>query len=319
MADSDKPKRRKRAPVSRSSRIMLAVTGCLALFALWTVLVGNPRVAQPILQPPKIWSSRLALEAEVLARIEGLALTLQRREAAWKASPSALAEARKTVEEGAALLLILAPGSAPTADPGAAAQALLAWSQSEGLQPSAILSVDWPLLEAVIDLAPKLQAAFASREDKLDREAPGKAAWLGGRRLSDVEGSVAALVRAAGGKLWAPTLQELRPEDVADAKALGIAVLVSEVDDPETFLSLLLLRPDALVTARPQALLEAMAERPGLFAVGSALEQDGQGGAGQASPVRCFRSFAAVPGCAGRSRWRRGARAVARAALPRCD
>ncbi len=256
--------------LSRPSRIMLWVTAALALFALWSVFVSPPQVNEASQQPPKVWSSELALPEAVVGRVEGLALTLQSTPEGVTAAPQALEAARQALSRGKALLLVLETGEAPSADPGAAAEVVLAWTRAQALSPAVLLSQDWPLLEALAPLAPDLRLGFATSEARLDRK--GASPWLGGRRLSEVEGSIPALVKAAGGSLWAPPLRNLRPEDVADARALSIEVLVTGVDDPETFPSLLLLRPEALLTDRPEALSQAIAERPGLFAVGSALE-----------------------------------------------
>lgn len=267
--DSTKP-RPKRRRLSRMSKVMLVTTGVLFCIAIWTLFLGTPQVEQPILKPPAIWSSKLPLDAALLPRVAGVSLTIARSEAGYAAEPQALSQAKAAVGAGEGLLLILRPGSTPSPNPKAAAGALADWIRREGLKPQLVASLDWPLLQALGPLSPDMRLAFATSEARLDRNGPST--WLGGGDLSTVEGSLPALVKAAGGTIWAPPLQDLRPEDAADAKAWGIALLIRQADKPEAFPSLLLLRPEALVTDRPQAVVQAIAERPGLFAVGSALE-----------------------------------------------
>ncbi len=258
------------ARLSRMSKIMLAITGCLILLVVWTLFLRSPQVEQPIAKPPEIWSSTLPLAADLYPKVEGVVLSVKAFDAGFTADPQALREAQGATRAGESLLLSMTPGPAPSKDPAGRAEALLSWIEAEGLQPSLLLSFDWPLLEALAVRAPDLALGFATSEARLDRKGPSP--WLGNRDLTDVEGSLPALVKAAGGSIWAPPLIELRPEDVADAESWGVEVLVVGANQTEAFPSLLLLRPLALVTDKPAALSQAIVERPGLFAVGSALE-----------------------------------------------
>ncbi len=268
--DSSSEERPKTRRLSRMSKVMLAVTGGLLFFAVWTVFVSKPQVEQPLLKPPAIWSSHMPLKEALLAKVRGVSLRLARTEAGYAADPQSLVRAKAAVSLGEDLLLILEPGEAPSPDPKAAAAALIAWARTQELEPSLVASLDWPLLQALAPLAPEWQRAFATSEVRLDRK--GRSIWLGGGELSKVEGSIPALVKVAGGKIWAPPLHELRPEDAEDAKAWSIDLLIRQADNPEAFPSLLLLRPRGLVTDDPEALAQSIAERPGLFSVGSALE-----------------------------------------------
>ncbi len=251
--------------LSRPSKIMLAVTGLLLLFAVWTLFLTPEQVRQASLAPA-VWSSTPRLPPEAAKRVAGLALVLQRTAEGYVAVD--LAQAKRAQAAGVALLLSLEPGDAPEADPQAAARSLRDWLGQEGLKPAILISPDWPLLEALHALEGAPQLGFATTEARIDRAAASP--WLGGRDLGEVEGSLPALVRAAGGALWAPPLVDLRPEDLADARSQGLSVLVTGADDPASFASLLKLRPDAVLTAQPEALLQAIDDQPGFFAVGTA-------------------------------------------------
>lgn len=253
------------ARLSRPSKIMLAVTGLLLLFAVWTLFLTPEQVRQANLAPA-VWSATPRLPPEAAKRVAGLALVLRQDAEGYAAA--GLAQAKRAQSAGVQLLLSLEPVDAPVADPQTAARSLKDWLQREGLKPAILVSPDWPLLEALNVLEGTPRLAFATAEARIDRAAASP--WLGGRDLGEVEGSLPALVRAAGGDLWAPPLSDLRPEDLADARRLGLSVLVTGADDPATFASLLKLRPDAVLTTQPEALLQAVDAQAGVFAVSAA-------------------------------------------------
>ncbi|GAB5468941.1 MAG: hypothetical protein Kilf2KO_19710 [Rhodospirillales bacterium] len=260
--------------LSRGSKILLAVTGGLLVLVLWSLFVQSPesrRVLEEALpQPPAVWSS---LPPPQPAEVAGFAvdIALDPAGAVTPLSPATFA-ALAALERP--LLIRLLPNQAASARPERDAQALTAWLRGLGLSrdPAVeiwVLAYDWPLLEALGRRDPDLTLAFGSLSETVGRDRPGASSWLGGRDLVAVEGSLPALVRQAGGRVWAPTLRELRPEDVADARAAGIATLVTDVSDPSVFESLLPLRPEGLITSRPAALLEAIVAQSGLYAPGA--------------------------------------------------
>ncbi|MEO1192958.1 MAG: hypothetical protein AAFY02_14450 [Pseudomonadota bacterium] len=257
--------------LSRGSKILLLVTGALLLMVLWSLLVVSPERAKQLdaalPQPPRLWS---AAPPPQPAGIAGYALDLLQDRESGAVTPLSLPTlAALPSSDGEALLLRLLPNQAPSAAPQRDAQFLAAWLAELPGQPAVFLAYDWPLLEALGQRLPELILAFGSLERTLQRQAATPSPWLGGRDLSAVEGSVPALVVAAGGSLWAPSLSELRPVDMEDARAAGVAVLVSDVGDAEALPSLLLLRPAGLITAQVAAALEALAQSRGLYAPAS--------------------------------------------------
>jgi len=258
------------ARLSRLSKGMLVVTGGLAVLAVWSVMMEDPALDQTAARPPEVWATGQA-PAES-AGLQGLAprIVFDPEGAVQPVDSDVLSAARQS---GKPVLLRLQPGAAPQADPADAARRLADWIAAQEIAaPVTLLSYDWPLLEALAGLEDGPALAFATGEERAGRGDAAGSAWLGDRRVDEAEGSLPALVHRADGTLWAVRLTELRPEDVADARAFGLAVLVTGADDPETFPSLLQLRPDGIVTTRAATLLQAIRERPGLFALGEALD-----------------------------------------------
>ncbi len=259
-----------RTKVSRASKILLMVTGGLALLSVWSVLDQTPQMDQSLARPPDVWSSG-PLPATRMAGVQGVAVEIV-LSADGAVVPRDLARFDAAKSESP-LLLKLQSGAAPSRQPQQDAQRLLDWIRSEGLAGRAkLLADDWALLEAFGKLDAEIGRAFATLEAKVERKDDAASPWLGGRKVAEVEGSLPALVKQAGGSLWAPTLRELRPEEMKEAEQLGLEVMVTEVDDPSVFPSLLLMRPDAIVTDQPAELLAEIKARPGLFAFGAALE-----------------------------------------------
>ncbi len=261
--------------VSRASKIMLAVTGGLALLALWSVLEQTPQLDQSLAQPPRVWTAA-PLPLAGASGVHGIAVQVElaKEEGAVVArNATRFAVAKADSSDGTALLVMLRPGAAPSAEPERDAARLLDWIKAQGLaQETTLLAYDWALLEAFGRLDPEIGRAFGTLEARVERKGDRASPWLAGRKVAEVEGSLPALVKQAGGDLWAPTLRELRPEEMKEAETLGLQVMVTDVDDPAVFPSLLLLRPDAIVTDQPAKLVAEIKARPGLFAFGVTLE-----------------------------------------------
>ena len=83
---------------------------------------------------------------------------------------------------------------------------------------------------------------------------PGASIWLGGIDVDDFSGSVPKTVKALGARVWSPHALDLNPAVVAEAHALGLAVIPWTVNDPEDMERAIALGVDGLITDYPDRL-----------------------------------------------------------------
>ena len=160
----------------------------------------------------------------------------------------------------------LAPAEAPA--PAAFAAALVAFLRDSGVADrTAVQSFDWRALAAVQAEAPEIPTAYLTAErkwlDNLERGRPGASPWTAGLDIDDFGGSVPRAVKEAGGRVWAPYFRDLRDSALAEARRLGLKVVVWTVNDPADMASLIDLGVDGIITDYPDRLRRVM-EKKGL-------------------------------------------------------
>lgn len=201
--------------------------------------------------------ARIPALSDVLARAEALSGGAIRYNIEIKTSP-------------------LAPGE--TAAPGAIADALVATLREAGVAARAtIQSFDWRALKRAQEVAPEIPTAYLTAErswlDNLERGRPGASPWTAGIDLDDYEGSIPRAIMAAGGAVWSPYFRDLRDVDLAEARRLGLRVVVWTVNEPADMASLIDLGVDGIITDYPDRLRRVMAEKglplPPAFSGGS--------------------------------------------------
>jgi glycerophosphoryl diester phosphodiesterase len=158
----------------------------------------------------------------------------------------------------------LAPGE--TLAPQPFARQLIDEIRRAGMQPRAtIQSFDWRTLQVVQKEAPEIETVYLSAQQRfLDNVCTGPAAgtpaiepaacepspWTAGFQLREY-GSVARMVRAAGGRIWSPAYRDIDAAKLKEAHDLGIRVIVWTVNDPATIARMLELGVDGLISDRP--------------------------------------------------------------------
>ena len=145
------------------------------------------------------------------------------------------------------------------------ARALLAAIRKAGMEERVtIQSFDWRTLALVQKEAPDIPSVYLSARqswtDNILADAPGGSPWTAGQQFRD-HGSVPKMVRAAGGRIWAPFFGELDAAQLAQARALGLAVVVWTVNEPEHIRRMLDLGVDGLISDRPDLVRAEMAAR----------------------------------------------------------
>ncbi len=152
----------------------------------------------------------------------------------------------------------LAPELTPA--PEEFARAVLAVVDAHGLRSRVTLqSFDWRSLKAARRLAPELPTACLSAQQRwLDNIADAR--WTDGATLAEA-GSLPKLVKAAGCTTWAPYFGDLSAAALAEARSLGLKVVVWTVNDAAAIERMLALGVDGIISDRPDRVRSAMAAR----------------------------------------------------------
>jgi glycerophosphoryl diester phosphodiesterase len=154
-----------------------------------------------------------------------------------------------------------------TVAPEPFARAVIAEIRAAGLAArSTIQSFDWRTLQIVQREAPEIATVYLSFQrnpntDTIQKGRPGPSPWTAGFDVDDHGGSVPRLIAAAGGKIWSPFHGDLTDEDLAEAKRLGLAVVVWTANAKADMENLIRRGVDGIITDRPDLLREVMAAR----------------------------------------------------------
>lgn len=145
------------------------------------------------------------------------------------------------------------------------ARAVIAAIREAGMNKRAIvLSFDWRTLAVVQKEAPEIGTVYLTIQQRsFDNVGAGRAepsAWTNGLRFKD-HGSVPAMIRAAGGRLWSSFHGDLDAAAVKQAHELGVEVLAWTVNLPRDIERMLDLGVDGIVSDRPDLVREAMQRR----------------------------------------------------------
>ena len=152
-----------------------------------------------------------------------------------------------------------------TLPPEAFARAVIAAVREAGMQHrSSVQSFDWRTLATVQRDAPEIGTVYLSAQrDWLDNIAAGTAGgspWTAGTRYSD-HGSVPKMVKAAGGGIWSPYYGDITRGLLAEARSLGLRVIVWTVNAPADMERLIDWGVDGIITDYPNLLKELLAAR----------------------------------------------------------
>ena len=157
----------------------------------------------------------------------------------------------------------LAPGE--TLPPEHFARALIAAIRDAGMtQRATIQSFDWRTLQVVQKEAPEIATAYLTAQQKwLDNVGASSAdgsLWTAGFQHHE-HGSVAGMVKAAGGRVWSAYFGDLDAAKVKEAQALGLQVLAWTVNDPLDMARLMDMGVDGIISDRPDLVREEMQRR----------------------------------------------------------
>jgi glycerophosphoryl diester phosphodiesterase len=121
-----------------------------------------------------------------------------------------------------------------------------------------IQSFDWRTLVLVKKLAPEIPLVALTDqqpgEDTMEPGRPGASAWLGGLDVDDHGGSVPKTVAALGAAVWSPHALDLTPASIAEAHALGLAIVPWTVNETADMERAVAAGVDGLITDYPDRL-----------------------------------------------------------------
>ena len=127
---------------------------------------------------------------------------------------------------------------------------------------TSIQSFDWGLLDLVAAQAPDISRVYLTAEqewlDNLGRGSQGARHWLGDNPPDWARVSVPEAIARRGGTVWSPYHRDLTDQDLAQARALGLKVIVWTVNDPAAMRDLIARGVDGIITDYPDRLRQVM-------------------------------------------------------------
>jgi len=119
-----------------------------------------------------------------------------------------------------------------------------------------VQSFDWRTLQVIQKEAPEIRTMYLSTPRTLAPAGRGRPSpWLAGFAPElQLGSSVPKAIHAAGGRIWGPNHEFLTPEQLAEAQALGIAVIPWTINDPAMMAKLIGMGVDGIISDRPDLL-----------------------------------------------------------------
>ena len=151
-----------------------------------------------------------------------------------------------------------------SAGPEALALAVAAVLRAEGtIGRATVQSFDWRVLLALRTIAPEISIACLTSErgwrDTVLRGRAEPSPWVAGLSVAAAGGSLPRLVHRFGAPAWMPFHADLTAESLAEARMLGLRVVVWTVNEIPDMEALARLGVDGIVTDYPDRALEALA------------------------------------------------------------
>jgi glycerophosphoryl diester phosphodiesterase len=128
-----------------------------------------------------------------------------------------------------------------------------------------IQSFEWRVLQIVQRIAPEIPTVYLTSAQadfdtlNIGQSIPSK--WTAGFDINRYGGSVPDAIRAAGGRLWSPSFQDVDRAQVQRAHELGVKVLVWTVDERTDMTRLIDIGVDGIITDYPDRLRQVLRER----------------------------------------------------------
>jgi glycerophosphoryl diester phosphodiesterase len=145
-----------------------------------------------------------------------------------------------------------------TTTPEDFARRLIAAVRDAGMAHRTVIqSFDWRTLQVAQREAPEIPTVYlTARQDFMDniRAADPDSPWVAGFHVRRFGGSTPRAVKAAGGAVWSPYYREVTRENVAEAQALGLKVVVWTVNTNADMRRMIRLGLDGIISDYPDRL-----------------------------------------------------------------
>jgi glycerophosphoryl diester phosphodiesterase len=122
-----------------------------------------------------------------------------------------------------------------------------------------IQSFDWRTLQLVQRLAPGMPTVYLTIQSRGTNNVEDPS-WTAGRLARDYP-SVADMIKAAGGTIWSPWLNNVDAAAVKRAHEAGLQIIAWTVNEPADMRRLIDWGVDGIITDYPDRLREVMRER----------------------------------------------------------
>ncbi len=155
---------------------------------------------------------------------------------------------------------------AQTPSPDAFVDALLDVIRNNGMADRVSLqSFDWRTLKIVQRKAPSIPTVYLSAQqaffDNINAGRVEGSAWTAGLNAQHHDGSVARMVKTAGGAIWSPYFGDIDAAKVRDAQAMGLRVVVWTVNEMKDIERMLDFRVDGIISDYPDRVRGALVSR----------------------------------------------------------
>jgi glycerophosphoryl diester phosphodiesterase len=151
-----------------------------------------------------------------------------------------------------------------TVTPEEFARAFIAAIRAEKMERRVtIQSFDWRTLAVVQKEAPEIATSYLTAQQGFMNNVMAGAAtspWTAPLHVSQFGGSIPRMVKAAGGAIWSPYSGEVTRENVKEAQALGLKVVVWTLNEPADIRRMIALGVDGIISDYPDRLRQAAGE-----------------------------------------------------------
>jgi glycerophosphoryl diester phosphodiesterase len=156
----------------------------------------------------------------------------------------------------------LHPKRTPT--PSVFAEIVIFMIKNNRLQHRAwVQSFDWRTLAVVQREAPQIATSYLTAEqpfmDNIQRAASASP-WNNGLHVSQFNGSVPRMIKAAGGHVWSPCCNDVNAASIDEAHALGLKVVVWTVNTEPEMRQMITLGVDGIISDYPNVLRRVAGE-----------------------------------------------------------
>lgn len=142
---------------------------------------------------------------------------------------------------------------------------LQAIAKEKMLHRVSIESFDWRTLKIVQRDYSNVPTVYLSAQqkffDNIRADDRAGSAWTAGLNAQDYDGSVAKMVKAAGGKIWSPYFGDVDEAKIKHAQALGLKVVVWTVNEAKDISRMLDFGVDGIISDYPDRAAEMMRKR----------------------------------------------------------